>query len=201
MNDYAPNSHRFKEEQKAVPAERKIEKVAKGKAKTRKKSEIRKFADVFIAEDVDSVKNYVFMDVIVPAIKKALYDVVTNGADMFLFGGNGRAKSGSNGSKVSYRSFYDNKKEDRRDTRPSNRFDFEDVSFQTRGEAEAARIQMEEVIDRYGYVTVADLYDMADLTAPYTGNKYGWTSIRSAEVARTRDGDYIIKLPKAMPIE
>ena len=41
---------------------------------------------------------------------------------------------------------------------------------------------------------------MADLTSPYTSNKYGWTNIRSAEAVRVRDG-YILKLPKAMPID
>jgi hypothetical protein len=44
------------------------------------------------------------------------------------------------------------------------------------------------------------MYDMADLTAPFTGNKYGWTDIRGASVERVYDG-YIIKLPRAMPIE
>jgi hypothetical protein len=60
---------------------------------------------------------------------------------------------------------------------------------------------MNEVIDQYGMVTVADMYEMADRSAPYTSNKYGWTSVRSAEVVRARGGQYIIKLPKAMPLD
>ena len=59
---------------------------------------------------------------------------------------------------------------------------------------------MEEVIDHYGFVTVADMYEMANMSAPFTANKYGWTSIRTAEPVRVRDG-YILKLPKAMPID
>ena len=59
---------------------------------------------------------------------------------------------------------------------------------------------MQDVIDSYGVVTVADMYDMAQLTQPYTSNKYGWMNIRNAEVKRVSDG-YIIKLPKAMPID
>lgn len=71
--------------------------------------------------------------------------------------------------------------------------------FETRGEADAVIDQMGAVIDQYNVVTVADMYDMADLTAPYTSNKYGWTSIRDARVERVRDG-YVIKMPKARPI-
>ena len=59
---------------------------------------------------------------------------------------------------------------------------------------------MVEIIDNYGFVTVADMYDMVDLTAPYTAAKYGWTNIRTAEVIRGRDG-YMLKLPKAMPVD
>ena len=63
------------------------------------------------------------------------------------------------------------------------------------------REQMLDIIERYGFVTVADVYDMADLTAPYTSNKYGWTNIRNAETMRLRDGGFVLKLPKAMPID
>ena len=49
-------------------------------------------------------------------------------------------------------------------------------------------------------VTVADMYDMADVPAPFTSSKYGWTNISRAETKRVRDG-YILELPKAMPID
>ena len=59
---------------------------------------------------------------------------------------------------------------------------------------------MDACLDQYGVVKVADMYDAAGLTAPFTANKYGWTSLRNAETVRVRDG-YIIKLPKAMPLD
>lgn len=57
-----------------------------------KKSEMQKFADVFISEDVNNVKSYIVMDVLVPAIKKAISDIVTNGIDMILYGETGKSK-------------------------------------------------------------------------------------------------------------
>lgn len=203
---YTPNSHKYKEEQKqrqASSEEKHIQKVTKNPAKI-KTNEARKFADIFISEDVANVKNYIFMDVIVPAIKKAIYDVVTNGIDMFLYGGSGKGKTNSTTSKVSYRNYYERKDNGGyRQSEPNtsrNALDYEDIVFDNRGEAEAAKQQMMDLIDRYGMVTVSDLYEMANQTAPYTAQKYGWMDVRNAETQRVRDG-YILKLPRAVPID
>ena len=191
-------------DKKSAPDEKKvIKKVVKGNVKTKKKSGLTKFTDVFISEDISNVKTHVLMDVLLPAGKKLLWDIVTDGLDIILYGGSGRSKKSSS-SKVSYRNYYDR---DRRDeprsseSRSRSRFDYDDIEYDNRGDAEAVLDQMNEIIDRYGLVTVADMYDMADRTAPYTSNKYGWTSLRSAEVVRVRGGGYIIKLPRAMPID
>ena len=204
---YTPNSHKYKDEQKTAPAEEKrVAKVAKGPVKT-KKNEVRKIADIFISEDITNVKNYIFMDVLVPAIKKAIYDIVTNGIDMFLYGGTGKGKSSSSGAKVSYRSYYDQKSNSSasrgsENSMSRNGFDYEDLVFSNRGDAEMVKQQMGDVIGRYGVVTIADMYEMADpnLTAPYTSHKYGWMEVSSAEAVRVRDG-YILKLPRPVPID
>jgi hypothetical protein len=202
---YPSNSHKSKEEQKTAPTEEKrVQKVVKGQVKT-KKNEIRKLADIFISEDVSSVKSYLFMDVLVPAIKKAVYDIVTNGIDMFLYGGTGRAKSGgSSGTKVSYRNFYEERNgggyRGSENNRSRNGLDYDDIVFSNRGEAEAVKQAMQAAIVKYGFVTVADLYDMVDMSAPYTSQKYGWMSVNNAEIIRSRDG-YVIKLPRAVPID
>lgn len=205
MKEYQSNSHRSKElEKEESKQERKVERVVTGAVKTRE-NKGRKLADIFISEDASNVKSYVVMDVLVPAIKKAISDIVTDGIDMILYGGTGRSRSSGSGrtaSKVSYRSYYDDRRDDRRSDSYSsrNRFDYDDIVFRNRGEAEEVRNQMLDLIDRYGFVTVADMYDMAGLTPPYTANSYGWTSVRTAEAVHVRDG-YVLKLPKAMPID
>ena len=52
MEEYKPNSHRSKEERKESIPEKHVEKVISGTVKPKKKSEMQKFADVFISEDV-----------------------------------------------------------------------------------------------------------------------------------------------------
>ena len=201
MAEYKPNSHKSKEEA-AQKEERKAKKVVTAKPKT-KRNNTRKLMDIFIAEDAENVKSYVFMDVLVPAIKKAISDIVTDGIYMILYGESGDRKR-KPATKVSYGSYYDDRRSGHRDPdrfdQPSGRFDYDDIIYPSRGEAERVKKEMIDMCERYGIVTVADMYDMSDLTAPYTSNGYGWSNVRKAEVVRTRDG-YVIKLPKAIPIE
>ena len=176
--------------------DKKIEAVVQAKG-TRKRN---KFVNSVISEEAGNVKNYILGDVLIPALKKAISDVVTNGIDMILYGETGHTKSRS-GSKVSYIS-YDRSYKDRdgrRDYRASA-YDFDDLVFNTRGEAELILDNLYEIIDRYRVATVADLYDLAGERSRYTDNKFGWTDIGSASVVRIRDG-YVLKLPRAMAID
>ena len=202
MENYKPNSHKSKEKQSEAVPEKKLEKVVQGKVKTKKKSEARKFADVFISEDVANVKSYVLMDVLVPAIKKAISDIVTNGIDMVLYGESGRTRKSSPASRVSYSRYYD-RPSDRRDREPARTrggYDYNDIILETRGEAEQVLRTMDEIVGTYGIVRVADLNELVGITGQYTDNNYGWMDIRNAYVQRVRDG-YLLKLPRAVPID
>lgn len=199
MEEFVPNSHRSKEEA-AKREEKKVEKVVTGSVKPKKKSELRKLTDIFIAEDITNVKSYILMDVVVPAIKDAIEDVV----HMLLRGeaGGERRKGGSSpASKVSYRSYYERER-DRRDgpIRPRSGYDCDEYVLETRAEAEEVLSRMDDLIATYKTVSAADFYDLVGVSCDYTANKYGWTNIRNAQVVRVRDG-YVIKLPRAMPLE
>lgn len=200
--DYKPNSHKYKKEQQNIPAERKkVEKVVKGKVKTKKKSELSKVKDMFISEDVSDVKSYIFMDVLIPAAKKAISDIVRDGIDMILYGNTRRRSSSSGASYVSYRSYSDrDRRDDRRESRTRTGYDYDDIVLDDRGEAEEVLERMTELIDTYDNVSVADLYDLVGKPCNYTDNKYGWTNLRNAEPIRVKDG-YLLKLPKAGPID
>ena len=202
--EFKPNSNKSKEAQATTPAEaRKVERVVQGEVKIRKKSEARKFADIFISEDISNVKEYVFTEVLVPAVKKAISDIITNGIDMLLYGGKGPVKRSSGASNVSYRNYYDQRRADdeRRYNQPRTGgvYSYDEFSIPTRGEAEDVLERMCEAIDTYNIVSVADYYDLIGVTPKHTDHKYGWTNLRNAEIVRVRDG-YIIQFPKALPI-
>ena len=206
MEEYKSNSHASKraaEAEKKQEEKKQAEKVTTGAVKTKKKTGFRKFADDFIAEDAKSVKSYIFTDVLLPAAKKAVYDIFTEGIDMILYGGKGGGKRKQAGSKISYRSYYDDpRNDDRRVTASTrNRYDFDDIIFNSRGDAEAVLDQMNEILERYKMVTVADMYDAAGLSAPYTSNRYGWLNLHNAQVRRIMGGEFVLDLPKASPLD
>lgn len=202
MEDYKPNSKKYKD-QVSSGSERVIEKVEMtGSVKTKKKGEIRKFADIFVAEDISTVRQYIVMDVLVPAAKKAISDIVTNGIDMILYGEAGRSQRRSGGSKINYGGYFDRPSEPKRAGSANRRgFDYDEIIFDSRGDAERVLDEMDAVIEKYGSISVADLYDMADVSnTNHTSNKYGWTDIHTAKAVRVRDG-YVLNLPKPMPID
>lgn len=197
MGEYKSNSHKSKEKQNEPIPEKKVEKVISGSAKSKKKSGLQKITNVFVPEDVDDVKSYIFEDIVVPAVKDIILDAVKA-----VLGVNGSSRGkGSTASKVSYRKYYDDR--ERRDyvgsTRTRTGYEYDDVIIENRGEAEDVLSRMDELISTYGLVSVADFYDLVGISGNYTDNKYGWTDIRSASVIRIRDG-YMIKLPKALPL-
>lgn len=186
------------------PDKKKVEKVVSGSVKVKKKNGVTKFADNFISEDIHNVKSYIITDVLIPSVKRAISEMVTNGIDMILYGSTGGRSKRSSADRVSYRNYYDRRDDDRyrdrdRDRVRTSAYSFDDIVLDSRGEAEEVLARMDELIDQYGIVSVADLYDLVGVTGNYTDNKYGWTNICNAEPIRVRDG-YMLRLPKALPI-
>lgn len=201
---YTPNSHKYKEKQKTEQArEKRVEKVVHGAVKTKKKSGVSKFADTFIAEDVGNVKSYVLTDILIPAIKNTILDIITDSANM-IFGGSARRKSNMPASRVSYGSFFNDPRStsrrlEERTVKP--RYSYDQFTFDYRDDAMEVLSTLREALDMYGQVTVADFYDAIGVTGEFTDNNYGWIDLSTAEVLRARGGGYLIKLPRALPIE
>jgi hypothetical protein len=195
--NFESNSHKSKENKTNPETKEKVEKVVTGTVKTKKKNGFSKFFSGFVSEDATNIRSFIVRDVVIPAVKKALSDTI----DMILYGDSRRGRSTA--SKISYSSYYDRERgygEPRRNE-PSIRsaYSFDDIILESRGEAEEVLSHMSNLLDTYGIVSVADLYDLVGISCDYTANKYGWTNIRNATVDRTRDG-WMLKMPKAMPI-
>lgn len=200
MEEYRSNSHKLRETQdSSVTEEKKLDPVISGQATTQKKTGLSKFAGSIVQESFSSLGAYIVEDWLIPAFKKTVYDVFSNGMHYLLYGKSAESKSGSLASKISYSGFYQKSYNEPNSAMPANSvFDYDNVIFASRGDAEAVREAMDDILDSYGVVSVGDFYELSNVAIPsYTVNKYGWTNIRSAEVVRCRDG-YMIKLPRAM---
>lgn len=197
MEEYQSNSHKSREAQQV----KKVERVINGSAHTKKKSEMKKFVDTFVQEDAGNIATHILMDVLAPAIKKALSDIVKDGIDMLLYGDTTRSRKGGNSSHINYGRYYEEDREKRTYSNGyRNGFDYDDIAFETRGDAEMVLDSMNEIIDQYQIVSVADLYDLAGVPSNnYTANKYGWTNIDGTKIVRVRE-DYFLRLPRAVQI-
>jgi len=199
MDNYKPNSRVSKTDniKKDIKKE-KVEKIVKGAVKTKKKNSL---LNMFISDDIVDLKSYVIYDVLVPTVKKAISDIVTNGVDMLLFGETGKHKRSSTSSKISYRSYYDREDRDinKHVRARKNIYTYDDITLETREEAIDVLNRLDELIDVYGIASVADLYDLVGTKGDYTDCKYGWVDLRSATYVETRKG-YLLKMPRTMPL-
>lgn len=196
MEEYKTNSHKSKE----VTKQHAIEKVVSGRVRVKKqrKGNLEKAAEIFTGQDLNSVKEHLIKDVLFPNIQKLLYDTITNGADTIIYGGKGKNKR-SDGTRVSYWRSYDSGSGSNNEKQTySGRgiYNFENLLFEKKQDAEAVLDSMQEIIDQFGVVSVADLYDLADVTIDNTtASNYGWKSIASAKSVATPDG-WILSLSK-----
>lgn len=194
MEEYKKDSNEDRIEPK------KTESVVANPVATKKKGIMARLREEFISEDGKSVGEYLLFDVFVPAVKKTLYDIGTNGLDMILFGGKSSRNSNLPANKVSYRNYYEQKNGDYARPKAQSQYDYDDIVFQTRGDADAVLNGLCDIIAQYGIARVADYYDLSGTNCRYTDNYYGWTDLRMAQVVRLYNG-YSIKLPKPMPID
>lgn len=202
INSLPSNSHKSKEQEPQYNKPKKdLSPVVSGKATTKKKSGIVRFADVFLPEDVSSVKEYILTDVIIPKIKSMLHDIGSEAWDSF-WGISGRSNSRGTASRVSYVSYDKYSRDKKPDSPRRSGVNYEEIVFPTRGDAESVYDRMSELCDTFGNVSVADIYELADVPNDnYALNKYGWTSMEGAQVVRLSGGGFTIKMPKARPFD
>lgn len=206
-NTFPSNSKALRRDpqQPSIPENRKIEKVVTGTVKKQKRGFGKKMAEIFLEDDTKSVGSYILHDVLIPAAKSMISDMVGGGIEMLLFGDrrsrNTRRDAGR--SYTSYGSYYrsvdrDPREKDRgRDISRTGRarHDFDEIVLETRGEAEEVLSHLVDLTIDYKMASVADLYDLVGITSSFTDNKYGWTDLRNANVTRVRGG-YLLNLPR-----
>lgn len=203
--NFPGNSNKSKQ-LKAEQEEKNLKPIVSQPAVKRKKSIGRKFKEAFIGEESesDSIVDYILYDVLVPAFKDTVSDMIKGSLDMALYGErrpNTRNISRDRGrSYVSYGSYSSTSS---RDSRPANRsrrsatlkLNNDDIVLNSRLEAEQVIDRLCDLCDRYGCATLADLYSLVGIDSDPTDNNWGWSDMRMASTSRVRDG-YILNLPR-----
>lgn len=65
---------------------------------------------------------------------------------------------------------------------------YEEITFETHLDAARELSAMEDLIYEYGFVSVADFWDLMGLPADFSDNKYGWYDLSDADIKMCHGG-------------
>jgi hypothetical protein len=207
MSAIAGNSHKDRGAVDETAAEREpVKKMVEGKVVSRKQPIWKRFTRTMLAEDAGNVGEYILTDVLIPATKNLIVDMVGQTIERVLFGtSRGRVRRSPLGSlreQTNYGRFSSDRDSFRRPsmTREARaRHDFNEIVLENRTEAIDVVEALIDRITRYGAVTVADLYDFVGTTGSFADQRWGWTDLSMADV-RQVPGGFLLDLPAPEPI-
>lgn len=159
------------------------------------------FDEIFVNSAKD-VGNYVLHDVLIPYFKDTVYNIIMGGLNAFFY--NGKKTIGRLGG--ANKSFSANATADvgiSTSVSDQRRFDFVNVAFPTKDDADDALEALQDILDEYPTVSVANFYSIAKVKNDnYMANDWGWRrgALESATVGLTPNG-YVITFPKVRPLK
>ena len=182
----------------------KVESVISGKVKKKPNRKLRNF---ILAQDFRDIREGVIDDIVRPGAKDIIYNIfqktqswIDAGFQMMLWGDVKKSPSSQRGDRVSYNQYSNTA---RRTSSPSMTSSLSDIGliYESRGDAERVLVSMQEHLEQYPVVTVAQMYEFSDIDYNnYMYNNYGWTDLTDVKVRGSFDGGFVIDLPKAKPI-
>ena len=193
------------------PQEKKVEQVVVN-AERRKKSLLKRFADVFIGGDSKSVVHYVVMEVLVPQAKDMMAEAASQGFERMIYGDSRPPRRGAAGPRPAGPTNYTRYavrgnnplgRAGAADANPPVRPrspGIDDILFASRVEGDTVLERLYDLLNEYESVSVSDLYSLVGWSPSYTDQKWGWTNLHGSLVRRTRDG-YTLELPKPLPLD
>lgn len=206
MEDYSGNA---KKQRNQGPKKDKepIEKVVTGEVVQRPKGPGRKFKEIFFGGDAKRAAKFVTADVLLPALRNLVVDMVTRGTETLVYGENARSRRPPHtnynyGTRYSVGGPNPNPRvldAISRATSPQprgrqNRHDMNDIVISTRDEADLVLERLVDVLEKYDVVSLADLNELLGLEVSHIDNKWGWTYLGGAQVRQIRQG-YLLELP------
>lgn len=211
--EFPPNSDASKKPPRST--DKKIESVVSGGAQKRKRSLRKQFTETFVAGDAKSAGGWVIFEVVLPGLRDLVVEAGQQGIEKLVYGLMGRRRGGQMYSPpsgptgvVNYRDiskqmgsrFMPPPGPERvlsRQARAAHNFD--EIVLELRSEAEDVIDRLIDLVDHYGQVSVADLYELVGLGSAHTDHNWGWTDLSNAGVSRVHGG-YLLDLPAPHPL-
>lgn len=217
MDDFPANSAKVRKRPDGPPPalqagepQPKIEQVTSAGAVRRRRGLGRKFKETFVGGSARGALDYMFVEVVVPAIQETVIDAVQGGFERLIRGeGRGIRRGGysappsySNQPRISYDSISRPTPANRTLSQAARaRHDFGEIVIPHRHEAEEVLERMYDVLSQYGSVPVSTLYSLTGIQSSHTDEKWGWVNLRGARIDRLRNGSYALNLPTPEPLD
>lgn len=194
------------------PEKKPVEKVVSG-AVVSKNSAGKQLKEALFG-DLTEVKGYLLWDVFIPAVKDTIVELIKNGAEALFYGRSSpkydHVKRSGGRSYVPYHQYssYDPSKHGKKPAyngyngysqRRRSVYDFADVSFASRADAEKVLNRLVELTYEYGCVSVAEYRELSGLPSNYTDNRYGWGALNGVPITLGKNG-YYIEFPEPEPL-
>ena len=198
---------------------KKLEPVIDGKnVVVKKKSKGQQAVESFLGEEVESVKEHIVQDLIIPSTKDALSGMCGSIIDFFndmfhdfinsiFFGSGNTPKTKASETYVSYQGYYSNKNKNHNNRKVSTVKERHDISELEYSYEDAVRIRNEllDLDSKYPYITVAELFDLSNQTLDWVEykekEKFGWHDLSNLGKPRSRRGHWVLPLPRPVRIE
>lgn len=175
----------------------------------REKSMSRRIGEAFISTDRGSIKEHVIFDVVIPAIKSAVVDVISDGVNMLLYGEK-KGKKAKDG-RTAYGSFWassvteERRRESSSTTQKSSMGRYLEAAWESKEEANDVLDCLIEIKESYPAVTVADFFslinDPDNFPIESIHSKWGWKTLAGVEVVKVSGGLWGLSLPRPVHLD
>lgn len=197
------NNNARKNRDANLPERRKVEPVLDRVPDVLEPSKTKKFFDSFIASDMESVKDYVVMKVLLPRVQSMVLDMIRNGAEMLIMGPGAVSRNGSYNNRSAYNRASDSShwRRESLPSRPSTTYvPYSDPILETEFEALDVIDKMIEYVEEYPVLSISDYLGFCNRPKDdeYTYQNYGWSreTVMNCRPEQIPDGRFVIKLPR-----
>lgn len=201
-----------------MPEEKRVKQVVTTASK-RKTPIGEKLAKTFLKGDnLENIGQFLVQDVVIPAIVDTVVDFIQRGTNMLFYGDNSsrgtsrnitmnRNRNREQYNRISSLGASGSRRDAGVQQRGRTEYNrvykgYEGLFIESRGDAEEILDSMDNLVQDYDCVSVADLYDLVGITTNYTDNKWGWykADVACATIRRVRGG-WTIDLPEPEPLD
>lgn len=181
---------------------KKIEKVVKSRVTTQKKSIGQKFSEAFLSDESGGVGSYIYNDVLIPALKDTFVDMVEGAINMALYGDTRRRSRGRSSisrtsiERIPYDDRFGSHSKRRSAPRGRARYEMDNLVFDSRADADTLLDTLTEYLDKYDSVSVGDVFESLDIPTQANDFRYGWYELGGAHIRKSRDGGYVLEMPR-----